>query len=563
MKLPERRYTRPASPRRAAARLLAMGMALLLSGCGQGDSGAQHQPVTDADAVRFLEQATWGPNEAEIRELQQKGFEQFLDEQFAAPTSSLGTYPYMDPAPDVGCPEFMSNAAVCRRDNYSAFPLQIRFFRNALGKRDQLRQRVAFALSQIFVVSAKVVRQPYALSHYQDLLSGHAFGNFRELLYTVTLSPAMGRYLNMANNAKANPESGVAPSENFARELLQLFSTGVFKLNTDGTLLRNAAGRPIPVYDQETIEGFSRALTGWTYPKQPGSSTQRVANPPYFIGQMVAVETNHDTSAKKLLDGVMLPAGQSAIQDLNAAIDNIFNHPNVGPFIGKQLIQHLVTSNPSPAYVSRVAGVFNDNGHGIRGDMKAVIREILLDPEARGDAKPDPGYGKLREPAKFIAGLMRALGGKSDGVFLNLHSMAMGQGIYNAPSVFNFYPHDYPLQRTNLVSPVSAIYTTTTALNRANFVHFLLYGNSAISPDPTVAGATGTEVDLSPLVALADNPEKLMDKLSLVLMHKTMTSDMRDIIIQAIKAVPLDDPVTRARTAVYLVATSPQYQVER
>jgi hypothetical protein len=278
---------------------------------------------------------------------------------------------------------------------------------------------------------------------------------------------------------------------------------------------------------------------------------------------MLAAPSNHDTGTKKLLDGVVLPPNQTPEEDLNSAITNVFNHPNVGPFIGKQLIQHLVTSNPSPGYVSRIAGIFNNNGQGIRGDMKAVIKAILLDPEARGDTKTDPEYGKLREPVKFITGIMRALNGQSDGVSPRMHSAALGQNAYQAPSVFNFYPPNYPLQGTNLVSPVSAIYSTTTVLARANFVYTLLYSNGGIAPEPTVIGAIGTKIDLSPLAALANTPDKLIDLLDRVMMHKNMSTAMRRNIIEAINAVPLSDPLARVRTAVYLVATSPQYQVER
>jgi uncharacterized protein (DUF1800 family) len=259
----------------------------------------------------------------------------------------------------------------------------------------------------------------------------------------------------------------------------------------------------------------------------------------------------------------VLPPQQSAEKDLNDAIANVFSHSNVGPFIGKQLIQHLVTSNPTPEYVSRIAGVFNNNSQGVRGDMQAVIKAILLDPEARGDTKTDPEYGKLREPVKFIAGILRALGGKSDGVFLRAQSAAMGQNVYRAPSVFNFYPPNYPLQGTSLVSPASAIYTANTAFARANFAYALLFSSDGIAPDPAVTGATGTKINLSPFTALANDPERLMDKLDLVMMHKRMSNSMRNVIIQAIHAIPEDDPLTRARTAVYLVATSPQYQVER
>jgi uncharacterized protein (DUF1800 family) len=531
----------------------------LLTACADQQT---REPVSEADAARFLEQATWGPNEASIQELQQKGFEDFLDEQYAAPASSLGTYSYMDPTPIVGCPASAPNRDLCVRDNYSPFPLQIRFFQNALTGSDQLRQRTAFALSQIFVVSAAKIYQPNALASYQELLSRHAFGNFRDILGAVTLSPAMGNYLDMVNNVRADPITGSNPNENFARELLQLFTVGVFKLNMDGTIQKDGAGRPVPTYDADTIKGFSRVFTGWTYPVRPGNTPQ-VMNLPYYTGSMVATPSNHDSDAKKLLDVVVLPPDQTPEDDLNGAIDNVFNHPNVGPFIGKQLIQQLVTSNPSPAYVNRVAGVFNNNGQGIRGDMRAIIKAILLDPEARGDAKTDPEFGKLREPVKFIAGIMRALNGRSDGVAPRMHSAAQGQPVYLAPSVFNFYPPNYPLQGTSLVSPVSAIYTATTVLARANFVYTLIYGNGGIAPDPTVAGAFGTKIDLVPLAALAHEPEKLMDLLDRVMMHKSMSGTMRRSIIKAVDAVPTSDALGRARVAIYLVATSPQYQVER
>lgn len=544
---------------------LLLGTALLLTGCGGGaDSPNNTSPPGTADTARFLEQSSWGPSEATIADVQQKGFENYLVEQFSAPASSLGTYPAVDSDSTINCPNNAPNHTVCFRDNYTPFPLQARSFRNALNGQDQLRQRVAFALSQILVVSARdgAVAEAYAIAPYQEILAKQAFGNFRDILAAITLSPAMGKYLNMVNNTKPDPARGIAANENYARELLQLFSIGVYELNNDGTLKHDQFGRPVPAYDQDTIEDLANALTGWTYPTRPGHSPQSL-NPPYFIGPMVAVANNHDTSQKKLLDGVVLPANQTPQKDLDDAINNIFNHPNVGPFIGKQLIQQLVTSNPSAGYVSRVASVFNNNGQGVRGDMKAVIKAILLDDEARGDEKTDPDYGKLREPMKFIAGLLRALGGRSDGVFPISQSAAMGQDIYKAPSVFNFYPASYPLPETNLVSPVSAIFTAGTVHVRANFVNTLLYSSNGIAPDATVTGATGTQIDLSPFVALADDPDKLMDKLDLVLMHQRMSADMRRIIIGAVNAIPVSDRLARARAAIYLVATSPQYQVER
>ncbi len=540
---------------------------LLLHGCGENSStqdqnNSSATSITAADAARFLEQATWGPNEAAILEVQQKGLEKFIDEQFSTPISSAGNYPLLDSNPDIGCPPIAPNHAFCLRDNYSVFPLQNKSFQNALTGKDQLRQRLAFALSQILVVSAKEVIQPYAMALYQETLAKQAFSNFRDILLAITLSPAMGNYLNMVNNVKPDPIRGTAPNENYARELLQLFSIGVYKLNQNGTPQKDSTGRYIPAYDQDSIEGFAHVFTGWTYPNRPGNTSQAF-NPPYYVGSMIAVPGNHDIGAKKLLNNVVLPANQTATKDLNDAMTNIFNHSNVGPFICKQLIQHLVTSNPSSAYVSRVAATFNNNGQGIRGDMKAVVKAILLDPEARGDEKNDPQYGKLREPMQYIAAILRAFNGQSDGVFLSAQSAAMGQNLYEAPSVFNFYPPAYPLQGTNLVSPVSAIYNATTVHVRANFVHAVLYSTTGIAPDSTVTGATGTKIDLSPFIALADHPDKLMDKLDLIMLHQSMSNSMRNVITQTINAIPVTDKLNRARTAIYLIVTSPQYQVER
>lgn len=543
--------------------LLVIGLCLWLSACGPG-AESETPPVSEADAVRFLEQATWGPTESSIQEVQQRGFTEFIEEQTTIPFSGLGNYPFMEPDHAVGCPDSLPGPEreTCWRENYSVFPLQIKFFQNAIRGRDQLRQRVAFAFSQIFVVSGNTISQPYAMAAYQTLLAQHAFGNFRDLLWAITLSPAMGRYLDMVNNSRPDPSRGVTPNENFARELLQLFSIGVFKLNPDGTTQKNAAGLAIPAYDQETIEGFAHVFTGWTYPVRPGASPQ-ATNPPYFKGSMMAVPTNHDMGEKKLLNDVLLPPNQTPEKDLNDAINNIFQHPNIGPFICKQLIQHLVTSNPDLDYVSRVAAVFNNNGQGVRGDMKAVIKAILLDTEARGDIKTDPQFGKLREPVKYITGIMRLLGGYSDGIFLRARSAAMGQDVYKPASVFGFYPQNYPLHGTSIVSPASSIYTATTALNRMNFVYDLLFSKNGIPAESTISTATGTKINASPFVALAKTPDKLVEKFDVIMMHKSMSPQMRQIITGAVNAIPANDPITRVRTAVYLIATSPQYQVER
>ena len=243
-------------------------------------------------------------------------------------------------------------------------------------------------------------------------------------------------------------------------------------------------------------------------------------------------------------------------------IDNVFNHPNVGPFIGRQLIQHLVTSNPSPAYIARVTAAFDNNGAGVRGDLKAVVRAILLDLEARGEARSEPQYGHLKEPVLFVLGVLRALGGSSDGVYLRGQVSGLGQNLFYPPSVFNYYPPDYAVPGTDLFGPEFAILNSTTALGRANLMNSLIYSNG-IAPDPNVAGSTGTSVSLAGLQALAGEPQQLVDRLNTHMLHGAMSPQMSGAIVQAVTAIPAADTLARARAAAYLVATSAQYQVER
>jgi hypothetical protein len=275
---------------------------------------------------------------------------------------------------------------------------------------------------------------------------------------------------------------------------------------------------------------------------------------------MTPVPSNHDPGAKIILGGRTLPAGQSADQDLRDALDTIFQHPNVGPFIGKQLIQHLVTANPSPDYVARVSAAFANDGHGVRGNLGAVVRAILLDPEARGDLKSDPRYGKVKEPVLFLTGLARALGVTSDGVYFVGAATAMEQPVYAAPSVFNFYPPNYALS-SGLLSPASVLLDTGSVFTRDNVVRKLLY--LPPGPDPTVSGATGTQVPSGDFLPLGNDPTALVDQLNALMMHGTLAPDIRSAIRQALSVRAPGDTGGRVQTAVYLVATSPHYQVER
>ena len=455
----------------------------------------------------------------------------------------------------------LTPASYCARDNYTVFQLQREFFRNAVMAPDQLRQRVAFALSQILVVGASQVSQAYAMQRYQQVLADLAFGNFRDLLTQVTLSPAMGNYLDMANNVKANAKTGVQPNENYAREVLQLFSIGTVELAQDGTPLLDGQGKPVPAYDQDEIEGFAHVFTGWTYPTMPGA-VAKTANPRYYDAPMEERAASHDAGAKLLLNGAVAPAGLGMGADLANAMNSLFLHPNVGPFISRQLIQKLVTGNPSPAYVGRIAAVFNDNGAGVRGDLRAVVRAILLDHEARGPVKADPAYGRLREPAQFVIAAARVLNARSDGVYLRAQSSALGQPVFDAPSVFNFYPPDYVVPGTAILGPEFALQNTSTALARVNFVNSLVF-SAAINPDATVYGATGTQLDWSGYTALAGDPRALVAKLGTLLLHGTLSAPAQDAIVAAVNAVPATDVLTRAKTAAYLVLSSAQYQVER
>ncbi|HTS23635.1 MAG TPA: DUF1800 family protein [Casimicrobiaceae bacterium] len=510
-----------------------------------------------ADATRLLEQATFGPTDAMVAHVMAVGVQGFLGEQFVAPASRYPAFPYV---PAGGQSTFCATDPdpQCARDYYSLFLLQNAFFDNALAGADQLRQRVAFALSQILVTSGLDVHLVYGMAAYQQIFLDNAFGNYEDLLTEVTLSPVMGDYLNMVNNDK--PADGVDPNENYARELMQLFSIGVWTLNPDGTQALDASGAPIPSYDQDVVEGYAHAFTGWTYPVLPGG-TPRVHNPKNYLGPMVAVESNHDTGAKTLLGGFVAPPGASAELDLATAIHTVFMHPNVGPFIGRQLIQKLVNGNPTSQYVARVAAVFADNGQGVRGDLKAVVSAILTDPEARGALKLAPGYGKLREPVLYMTAAARALATQSDGVFFTSQSGALGQPLFDPPSVFNYYPPTYVVPETSALGPEFAIQNSSAAIKRYNFANALAFGS--IAPLATLPGAIGTTPSWTALTALAADPDALLDELDALLLHGTMPAAMRSTVLAVVAAVPATDPATRAKTAFYLVVSSPQYQVER
>src|SRR5688572_17127083 len=554
--------------------------------------------ATDADTVRFLEQASWGPTPAEVARVKAMGFRAYLDEQFnTAPANPAKGSNYPDlvfPLDDSSqqCPATSSdpnyNQNVCARDNYSIYPVQRTFFTRALYGNDQLRQRVAFALHQIFVVSAaSEVNRPSWMTVYLQALDRNAFGSYRTLLNEITLTPAMGEYLDMRLSTRTNP------NENFAREILQLFSIGTEVLNLDGTPQLDAQDVPPATYTQAHVNEFTRVFTGWNFnPILLGTGITNWRDPMVPRGNQ-----NHDAGAKTLLNGFTIPACTStnsaqnvacAQSDMTAVMDHLANHPNVGPFIGKQLIQHLVTSNPSPAYVERVARVFNNDCSGLypqgctntRGNLKFVVQAILLDPEARGDVKTAPNYGKLREPAQYVNGFLRAFNVKSfdklqtsDGSLDSRgggFTSSLDQGIFLPTTVFSYYQPSYEVPGTKILGPAFGILSTTTTLRRANVINTFVYTGvspntspSAVSPDRP----RGTSIDIANLEAMAGNPVDVVNALDALLLHGTMSPAMRTSVINAMNAINDANVTTRnqkrARAAVYLVATSSQYDIQR
>lgn len=532
-----------------------------------------------ADAVRFLEQSTFGPTPELIARVRQAGFEAFLDEQLAAPILDYLELPFWPQTRPTSC------TGDCQRDNYTYYQLQRHFFTNALYGQDQLRQRVAFALGQILVTSQVDIPLPSWMRGYQQLLYRSAFGNFRQLLYDITLNPTMGRFLDMLNNrcqTRTPPDVSICrnglnsqPNENYAREILQLFSIGTFLLNQDGTRQLDGNGNSIPTYDQKIVEEFARVFTGWILapalpgPEEIGGTVPNYRDPLRVRLDSQGREEYHDKGPKTLLNGFQLPGGRSQTQELNAAIDNIAFDPNVAPFIGKQLIQHLVTSNPTPGYVARISAVFTANANSST-QLYDVVRAILLDPEARGDfidPVAQPNYGKLREPVQFITNLLRAFNATSDGVLNSLNvggssigSADMSQNVFQAPSVFSFYPPTARVPGENALGPQFGIFSSLTSLRRANFANRVIFSNiPAAAPNRP----TGTSIDLSPWDPLASNPDQLIEALNQLLLHGAMSAEMRDSVRVAVETIPASNARLRVRTALYLIATSSQYQVQR
>jgi uncharacterized protein (DUF1800 family) len=548
------------------------------------------------DRGRFMEQAAFGPSSALDLRLKRIGLRRWVEDQFvkAYPTFPYPNFPLKPFDGAVGCGVYDTSPEVnlCYRNHYWAYNNQKWMMQEALYGEDQLRRRVSWALHQTWVVSNTSIYQQRWLQEYVEILDKHAFGNYRNLMAEMTLSPAMGEYLDMVRSTRFNP------NENYPRELLQLFTIGLYKLNQDGTLALDGAGNRIPTYDQDKINQFTKVFTGWSQCNTGGNPacSNAVPGSPNFIDPMSLIFPNdHDLTAKSLFDypgapNSTIPACSNCTTDaarrayatdsLTKTLDNIFNHPNVGPYIGKLLIQHLVMSDPSPAYVGRVAAAFNNNGSGVRGDMKAVIRAILFDPEARGSRKTDPSYGKLREPLQYLTNYLRTLNvragsatapatcqNRSDGVFDWL-TREMGQDVWGPPTVFNYFSPDYVVPGTDNLGPEFALANTGTSFARNNTIFYFTFGNIGFGPvtaaDPYPYVPCGTSINLTePTAWMTADPSgnTLIEGLNAKMMHGSMSEAMKTKIRTAINFNVSAD--SKVKQAIYLVATSSQYQVQK
>jgi len=491
-----------------------------------------------AAAKRFLEQATWGPTPAGIAHLQDIGVDAWLAEQFNPALTPVSQY-----AQPLDCTTGLGQ-------------LQLQFFNNALTGADQLRQRVAFALGQIAVVSGVKLPKYCQMQPYQQLLLNDAFETYHAFLKDVTLSPSMGHYLDMVNNSKATPTT--SPDENYARELMQLFSIGLAHLNSDGS----TDSPPVPTYSEDDVRALARVFTGWTYPDCLGAS--KWPNSPCFNAPMTAFEEHHDNAAKVFL-GATINAG-SAEGDLDAALAAIESYskpgalPNVAPFVALRLIQHLVTSNPSPGYVTDVAAVFASTD----GSLQAVVKAILTHPEAgfgNGGAALPANQGHLREPVLYSLALLRALNASYVyGASLDPSTTNMGQDLFNAPSVFNYYSPFYHLPGTPTVAPEFQILSQTAAFARASFAYRA--SHNQISQFIFIDWSNWEDLasDTNPATQTA-SLTNLLNAVSRALLGAPMSTDMLNAIMPAL--VVTQNAGTRVMTAVYLVAVSSQYQVQR
>jgi len=533
-----------------AAPWLVVGSAAALAACN-GSSGtsdaevaARAQPVTDQAASRFLSQAAWGGNDAAIAEVRALGYEGWLTRQF----TTQGSQSHFD---------WMIAKGFVRSDlMFNPLGLDRSIWRKLMTSPDALRQRIVLALSEILVVSINGLPVPYSgfvAAGYLDLLEKHCFGNFRDLLEAVTLSPAMGIYLSMMGSQGEDPASGRMPDENYAREVMQLFTIGLYQLNPDGSL-RLSSKKPVETYDQASVMGLAKVFTGWEM--APLAENIEVGRTP-----MVFNAANHSRSSKSFL-GVTVPAATTGPKALKIALDTLFKHANVGPFIGRQLIQRLVTSNPSPAYVRRVTNAFNNNGRGVRGDLKAVIKAVLLDAEARA-APVSTTQGKLREPMVRLVQWARTFPVTASNDTWGLADLSdpatrLAQSPMHSRSVFNFFRPDF--KPANAILPYPGLVAPEMQItHEASVTAYLNVMQYVISE-----GADDVRADYRREMELADSAPQLVNRCNLLLAAGQLSPASVSLISTAIASMPVSNDAERKNrvcAAIFMVMASPEYLV--
>ena len=543
---------------------------LAIAACGGGSNGGSADPAgtgpdaaaqavvvpTATEASRFLTQATFGPTSKEIQRLSGMTYATWIDDQFVKPQTLHRLYMNQAAA------DLASVGQQLSRTNFFDS-----YWSQAIGADDQLRQRAAFALSEVLVISftdATLTNQPRGVSSYYDMLGENAFGNFRKMLEDVSLHPMMGIYLTWLANQKEDPVTGRVPDLNFAREITQLFAIGEWKLNPDGTYVLGSDGKPVPAYNGADLSGMSQVFTGFSWYAGPNltdrtsrryfgndASLERDWRPMQAYNEYTPNTSFHSITQKSFL-GVTIPPQTKADSDgdVKIVLDTLFNHPNVGPFIGKQLIQRLVTSNPSPAYVGRVTAAFNDNGSGVRGDMKAVWRAILLDPEARM-ANTAASFGKVREPVVRLGNFMRAFNatstsGRYTGIGLTDDPAAsLNQTPMFAPTVFNFFRPGY-VPTSKVITDAGLVVPELQITHDVSVAGYMNYMRNTI----TVNMTRDIRQDYTAEKAIASDPAALVERMNLLLFYGQMPDALKTQIVAAVtsRAIP---------AAVYPVAVAP------
>jgi uncharacterized protein (DUF1800 family) len=557
--LPDLAPARPESAPALSTALAVTATASLLAACGGGAAAdappppAAETPPTGAEASRFLTQASMGASRAEIDRVVALGYTGWLDEQFAKPRS-MSRWDWLlrrgyDASRFRSTQDGFDNAA----------------WRALLSGTDTLRQRITLALSEILVVSIDGLSsgggwKAFQAAAYLDLLEEHAFGNLRDLLGAVSRSSAMAVYLTYRGNVKADPLTGSLPDENYARELMQLFTIGLLELQADGSS-RLVGGQPVETYGPADVSGLARVFTGWV-PDKAGDTGD---TPAFQRRPLVQVAARHEPGAKHFL-GTTIAANTNGTESLRLALDALYVHPNVGPFWSQQLIKQLITSNPSAAYVGRVAAVFDNDGSGARGNLQAVVRAILLDTEARGAGRlADPQWGKLREPILRVAAWGRAFSAASPGDDWAMGntsdpSEGLGQGPLRSPSVFNFFrpgyvPPNTAIADADLVAPEFQITSESSVVGYLNFFQRLLEG-----------GVGDLTADYGSLLPLADSAASLADELNLVLAANRLGNDTLATIVAAIDSMPKGTEASglnRIKAALMLVMAAPENLVQK